>query len=290
VQQTLNLKEIRQLPIPWPPISQRRNIVHILAALDDKIDLNRRMNETLEAMARAIFKDWFVDFGPTRAKMEGRAPYLTPDIWALFPDRLDDEGKPDGWQIGCLAEIAEIIMGISPNGSTYNELGEGMPLVNGPVEYGDFFLKRVKWTTAPNKASRRGDLIICVRGSTTGRHSFADGEYCLGRGVAAIRSRKDQQEFVDACVLGHIDRLLQRTTGSVFPSLSSDDFRSFEILVPSGPVTQAYCDAARPMREQVWANVEQSNVLSNLRDLLLPKLMSGEIRVKDAEKALEAPL
>ena len=73
-------------------------IASILGALDDKIDLNRRMNETLEAMARAIFKDWFVDFGPTRAKMEGRAPYLAPEIWALFPDRLDDEGKPEGWR------------------------------------------------------------------------------------------------------------------------------------------------------------------------------------------------
>ena len=76
-------------------------IASILGALDDKIDLNRRMNETLEAMARAIFKDWFVDFGPTRAKMEGRAPYLAPEIWALFPERLDDEGKPEGWAAFC---------------------------------------------------------------------------------------------------------------------------------------------------------------------------------------------
>ena len=80
--------------------SDQRAIASILGALDDKIDLNRRMNETLEAMARAIFKDWFVDFGPTRAKMEGGAPYLAPEIWALFPDRLDDEGKPEGWKMG----------------------------------------------------------------------------------------------------------------------------------------------------------------------------------------------
>ena len=78
------------------PLVEQRAIAAILGALDDKIDLNRRMNETLEAMARAIFKDWFVDFGPTRAKMEGRAPYLAPEIWSLFPDRLDDEGKPEG--------------------------------------------------------------------------------------------------------------------------------------------------------------------------------------------------
>jgi type I restriction enzyme S subunit len=181
-------------------------------------------------------------------------------------------------------------MGISPDGSTYNEQGEGMPLVNGPVEYGDFFLRRIKWTTAPNKVSRRGDLIICVRGSTTGRHAFSDGEYCLGRGVASIRSRNDQQEFVDACLLGQIDRLLRRTTGSVFPSLSSSDFRSFDILIADGAVRTAYCEAVRPVRAHIWANVEQSSTLITLRDMLLPKLMSGEIRVKEAAKVAEAAL
>ena len=83
--------------MPVSAVTESAALPPILGALDDKIELNRRMNETLEAMARAIFKDWFVDFGPTRAKMEGRAPYLAPDIWALFPDRFDDDGKPEGW-------------------------------------------------------------------------------------------------------------------------------------------------------------------------------------------------
>ena len=94
-----------RLPLP-PLVGATARSPAILGALDDKIDLNRRMNETLEAMARAIFKDWFVDFGPTRAKMEGRAPYLAPEIWALFPDRLDDEGKPEGWTTDSLGDIA----------------------------------------------------------------------------------------------------------------------------------------------------------------------------------------
>jgi type I restriction enzyme, S subunit len=289
-QANLSPQQILSAPLSYPNLETQIAIGEVLGALDDKIDLNRRLNETLEATARAIFKDWFVDFGPTRAKLEGSMPYLAPETWALFPDRLDDEGRPVAWQIGSLTDIAEITMGISPDGSTYNEQGDGMPLVNGPVEYDDFFLRRIKWTTAPNKVSRRGDLIICVRGSTTGRHAFSDGEYCLGRGVASIRSRNNQQEFVDACVLGHIDRLLQRTTGSVFPSLSSNDFRSFDILVPSSGARKAFCEAVRPMRDQVWANVEQSSTLGSLRDLLLPKLMSGGIRVKDVEKVAEAAL
>jgi type I restriction enzyme S subunit len=243
---------------------------------------------TLEAMAQSIFKDWLVDFGPTRAKKEGRPPYLAPDIWALFPDGLDDDGRPEGWKRGCLDTVANVTMGASPDGNTYNDRGEGIPLVNGPVEYGDFFLRRIKWTTAPNKMSRRGDLILCVRGSTTGRHAFADGDYCLGRGVCSIRGIGDLQEFVDGCVLLHIDRLLQKTTGSIFPNLSGDDIRKFDVLIPADDVRKKYCETVRPFRDQVWANVVQSETLTSTRDFLLPKLLSGEIRVRDAEKIAEA--
>lgn len=288
VQATLNLGDLAKLPILVPPASERSRIEAILGVLDDKIDLNRRMNETLGALVRAIFKDWFVDFGPTRAMIEGRAPYLAPELWALFPDRLAEEGKPKGWEIGCLKQVADITMGASPDGSTYNDQGDGVALVNGPVEYGDFFLKRIKWTTAPNKISRRGDLILCVRGSTTGRHAFADGDYCLGRGVCSIRGVGDIQEFVDGCVLGHLERLLQKTTGSVFPNLSGDDIREFNILIPTEAVRRVYCGAVRPLRHQLWANVVQSETLASTRDLLLPKLMSGEIRLKDAEKIADA--
>ena len=90
---------MRSIRLPIPPLDEQRAIAHILGTLDDKIELNRRRNQTLEAMARALFKDWFVDFGPVRAKMEGREPYLPADLWQLFPDRLDDEGKPEGWKI-----------------------------------------------------------------------------------------------------------------------------------------------------------------------------------------------
>ena len=103
----------------------RQRIINIILALDDKIELNRRMNETLEAMARALFKDWFVDFGPTRAKIEGRDPYLAPKIWDLFPDKLDEDGKPEGWEFGCLADIAD-----SPSrGVRPSEVSEDTPYI-----------------------------------------------------------------------------------------------------------------------------------------------------------------
>ena len=113
VQATLNLGDLSKLPIVLPPLHERRAVASILGALDDKIELNRRMNETLEAMARAIFQDWFVTFGPTRAKMEGRPPYLAPNLWSLFPDRLDAEGKPEGWREAPLDQIADFLNGLA---------------------------------------------------------------------------------------------------------------------------------------------------------------------------------
>src|SRR5690625_1730717 len=110
-----------------PSLSEQRAIAHILGTLDDKIELNRRRNQTLEAMARALFKDWFVDFGPVRAKMEGRESYLSADLWQLFPDRLDDEGKPEGWEMQPLSELLTIIGGGTPKTSVEEYWGGDIP-------------------------------------------------------------------------------------------------------------------------------------------------------------------
>ena len=138
VQAMLNLGDIAKLSILLPPKSERETIETLLGALDDKIDLNRHTNETLEAMARAIFQDWFVDFGPTRAKMEGRSPYLASEIWSLFPDRLDHEGKPQGWETGTINDLAEVSSGKRPDVRFDEASPEGsIPLWggNGPMAF-----------------------------------------------------------------------------------------------------------------------------------------------------------
>ena len=112
-QANLSPSQILGAPVRYPDVMNQRRIGELLGTLDDKIELNRGMNETLEAMARAIFKDWFVDFGPTRAKVEGRAPYLAPELWDLFPATLDDEDKPFGWKSKPLDEIAEFLNGLA---------------------------------------------------------------------------------------------------------------------------------------------------------------------------------
>jgi type I restriction enzyme S subunit len=280
------LIDIASFPIRVPKhTGEQRRIARILGALDDKIELNRRMNETLESMARALFKSWFVDFDPVRAKAEGgdlRA--LAPDATALFPDSFDQDQMPLGWRLGQLADVASVVMGASPPGEMYNERGVGVPLVNGPVEYGNFFLEKKKWTTQQTRLSLKGDLILCVRGSTTGRHAFADDEYCLGRGVCAIRAIGPAQALVNRVVLDSLPKLLSKTTGSVFPNLSSEDIKSFGVVVPPLPIVELYCKLVAPLDQRIWNNVSESRTLSLLRDSLLPKLISGELRVEHTQQ------
>jgi type I restriction enzyme S subunit len=134
--------DLAKLDVPLIPLDTQSAIVSLLGALDDKIELNRQMNETLEATARLIFKDWFVDFGPTRAKAEGRLAYLAPELWSLFPDALDDDDKPVGWKGSTIGESFRLLMGQSPPGETYNDNENGLPFFQGRTDFGIRYPKR----------------------------------------------------------------------------------------------------------------------------------------------------
>lgn len=227
-----------------PPLAEQKAIAAVLGALDDKIELNRRMNATLEAMARALFQSWFVDFDPVRAKLDGRKPTaLDESTAALFPTSFQDSPLgpiPRGWDITRLDELASVMMGLSPDGDSYNANGIGIPLINGPVEFGDYFPVKSKWTEAATRFAAEGDLIFCVRGSTTGRRVVSDGKYGIGRGVCAIRAKDGFHGFLYQTINVGLERLLEKTTGSVFPSLSAPDIKGFSVLKPSRGLLGAY--------------------------------------------------
>jgi type I restriction enzyme S subunit len=281
---------LRRMDVVLPPVLEQAAIARILGALDDKIDLNRRTNETLEAMARALFQSWFVDFDPVRAKAAGRAPAgMDGETAALFPSRLTqsaDAGEfPQGWKVAPLENVAEVVVGQSPPGATYNERGEGTPLINGPAQYGALFPTKTLWTTSTRlKLSAAGDLIFCVRGSTTGRRVRADGVYALGRGVCAIRSKSTWgQPFVELGVQADLGRMLAKTTGSVFPNLSATDILAHPFVVAPEPIMRAFGRATAPLLERIGASECASTSFAALRDTLLPKLLSGELSVAEAE-------
>ena len=306
-------RALGELRIPLPPIEKQRSIGKVLTSLDDKIASNRRINQTLEAMAQAIFKSWFVDFDPVKAKIaakqEGRDPLraamsaisgkpdaeldaLPPEQYdqlaataALFPDEMEESelGEiPKGWSVSGFSEIAIIVMGQSPSGDSYNEIGDGIPLINGPVEFDSYHPKRIKWTTQPSKYCNTGDLIVCVRGSTTGKYVKSNGNYCLGRGVCAIRARQTVcQPFVDQTYKFALAGLLTLATGSTFPSWSGPTLKNYPILQPASDLMIAFSTIILPAISRISLNEVVSAALGTLRDTLLPKLLSGELSVGD---------
>jgi type I restriction enzyme S subunit len=166
----------------------------VLGGLDDKIDLNQRMNKTLEATARAIFNDWFTDFGPTRAKAEGRSAYLAPALWALFPDDFDDKEMPLGWKQGTIGEECDLTMGQSPPGETYNEEATGLPFYQGRTDFGFRYPTRRMFCTAPARIAGADDTLVSVR-APVGDLNMAWEQCCIGRGVAAVRHKSGSRSF-----------------------------------------------------------------------------------------------
>jgi len=260
--------------------------------LSERISLLRETNATLEAIAQALFKSWFVDFDPVRAKQAGHAPDGMDEATAvLFPDEFEESELglvPKGWHVAPLSSIATVIMGLSPKGDSYNSDGVGMPLINGPVEFGDYFPVRTKWTTASERLANVGDLIFCVRGSTTGRRVVSDGDYCIGRGVCAIRAHNNHHGFLYQTINFGLNRLLSKTTGSVFPSLSGPDIKGFQVLVPAKSVVTAYEEGISPLVQRQQSNQRQIETLTTLRDTLLPRLISGQLRLPEARTEQDA--
>jgi type I restriction enzyme, S subunit len=278
----VSLSDQRNFSLTFPPIREQQFIAAVLGALDDKIELNRRMNATLEAMARALFQSWFVDFDPVRAKVDGRKPVgLDKTTTALFPAAFRDSALgpiPRGWEVTRLDKLASIMMGLSPDGDSYNGSGVGLPLINGPVEFGDYFPVKTKWTEAATRFCAESDLIFCVRGSTTGKRVVSDGKYGIGRGVCAIRAVDGFHSFLYQTINVGLERLLEKTTGSVFPSLSAPDIKGFSVLKPSGAILEVYERTTRPFIQRIQQNHLQSRTLASLRDTLLPKLLSGDVK------------
>ena len=152
----LNQDILNALEVPFPTLAVQRRIAGILSAYDELMENSHRRIRLLETMARALYREWFVHF---RFPGHEKLPRVASPLGDI----------PQGWDVKPLGEVATITMGLSPKGNTYNEQGDGTPLVNGPVEFGERFTKQMKWTTAPTKFCKEGDLIVCVRGSTTGK-------------------------------------------------------------------------------------------------------------------------
>jgi len=295
-QPKLALFRIEDIRVPLPPLPEQRAIAHILGTLDDKIELNRKQNETLEAMARALFKAWFVDFEPVRAKMEGRwqrglsLPGLPAHLYDLFPDRLVESelGKiPEGWEVTAIDGEFDVTMGQSPPGSTYNETGDGLPFYQGRADFEFRFPKRRVYCTAPTRFAKKGDTLVSVR-APVGDINMASEDCAIGRGVAAVRHKTGCRSYTYQ-FMNSISDVFARfdSEGTVFGSIGKKDFHAITHVRPSHDLVLAYEGLAAPLDDQIERNERESRYLAQLRDTLLPKLISGELRVHDAERFLK---
>lgn len=265
---TLNRNHIHTIEIEIPPLATQRRIAGILSAYDDLIENNTKRIKILEEMARALYREWFVHFRfPGHEKVK------------LVDSPLGQ--IPEGWEVVELGDVVDLVMGNSPKGSTYNDEGIGTPLINGPVEFGPRFTKAVKWTTAPSRFAKNGDLIVCVRGSTTGRNVKSDGEYCLGRGVCAISS--PHQTFADELFKAELPRFLAATSGSTFPSWSGPVLKSQKVVRPAEGTAARFEVFAAPLTEMILVLDRQIASLRETRDLLLPRLISGQLDVANLD-------
>lgn len=288
VAERLNLPTIRQLPVAVPPLPEQRAIAHILGTLDDKIELNRRMNETLEAMARALFKSWFVDFDPVRAKAEGRDPGLPKSLADLFPSRLVDSklGEiPEGWRLAPLPEVIDVnptralpkgveapyldmanmpTQGHSPDEVVDRAFGSGMRFVNG-----DTLVARITPCLENGKTAfvdflEAGEVgwgsteYIVLRPKPPLPDEFA---YCLAR----------SNEFRDFAI--------QRMTGSSGRQrVPAESLSHFRVVVAPKSVAECFGQLIKPLFARSSAANKEGRTLAALRDTLLPKLISGELR------------
>lgn len=282
----ISASQIKEFKFNLPPLPEQKAIARILGTLDDKIELNRRMNATLEAMARALFQSWFVDFDPVHAKAAGRPPSgMDAPTAALFPSNFQDSALgeiPEGWTADSVSNVFHLTMGQSPPGDTYNEAGEGTPFYQGRTDFGFRFPTRRMFCTAPTRLAKECDTLVSVR-APVGDINMAIEDCCIGRGVAAVRHKQAAHSFTYYAMANLRPHFANyESEGTVFGAINKVNFEKLPVVAPSREVLTAFEKLAGPIDEQIRINETQSRTLATLRDTLLPKLLSGELSTATA--------
>ncbi len=277
VQQVINLRDLKTIRVPTPPLPEQRAIAHILGTLDDKIELNRRMSETLEAMARALFKSWFVDFDPVRAKAEGRDPGLPQPLADLFPDRFEDSelGEiPKGWRTSRLGDVLELKRGYDLP-SVQRRPGE-VPIVSSSGPCGTH-----------NEAKAHAPGIVTGRYGTIGEVFFVREDFWPLNTALYVRDFKGTNALYAYYLLQSVE-FGKFSDKAAVPGINRNHLHE-ERLVTALPAVQGrFGKLAGTWLDRKANSERQAKTLAEIRDTLLPKLASGDLRVKDAERFISA--
>lgn len=281
---------IEKFEIPLPPLSEQREIAAILGALDDKIEMHRKTAATLEAMARALYRSWFVDFDPVWAKLEGRAPaHMDPTTAALFPDRFTEDGLPEGWEVVPYSEHIELVSGGTPKTSEPSYWGGDIPwysVVDAPPPGMMFSHATTKCITekgfhasAVNLVSK-GVTIISARG-TVGKLAMAGKDMVFNQSCYGLKGRSENlSAFTYFATEFAVERLQAMAHGAVFSTITRATFDGLQVIKAPPEIHQAFEGISAAILERIHSLGTESQTLASLRDSLLPRLMSGEISTR----------
>lgn len=253
---------IQSIKIGLPSIPEQQDIINILDALDSKIQNLQDQNRILEQTAQAIFKSWFVDF-------DGVTEFEDSELGKI----------PKEWSVGNLEDICEITMGQSPPGSTYNENGNGIFFFQGNTDFGDFFPTPRVYCTSPKKFAEKNDVLFTVR-APIGSINIAKERCCIGRGLASLRLKNNHGSFLYYLLKNSFDEWQKfDADGTIFGAVKRENVCDFKIITPDTNTIISFNKFIDPFYNNIWKNNERIPILTKIRDALLPKLMSGEIRV-----------
>jgi type I restriction enzyme S subunit len=292
-QQYIPLAALRDFPVlVTNDPHEQEAIAAVLGTLDDKIELNRRMNTTLEAMARALFQSWFVDFDPVRAKLDGRQPAgLDPATAALFPNEFEDSDLgpiPKGWEVGSILLQAKLLSGGTPK-TDIAEYWNGDVLwasAKDVSQCGEAFLitteKKITQLGVDNSATQmipQFATVIVARGATTGRLAMFGEQIAMNQTCYALESKLGAPLTLYCQTRDFIDRMVHAAHGSVFNTITTRTFESISVFLPPADVLLAFNKQVAPLFRLLRANLYQSRTLALIRDSLLPKLLDGQLRI-----------
>ena len=282
-QKNLLLKDIRTFEVNVPPLPEQRAIAHILGTLDDKIELNRQINQTLEEMARAIYKDWFVDFGPVRAKLEGRAPYLPLELWDLFPNELVDSelGEiPEGWEVGELRRIATFpVRTVKPQELSSETVYIGLEhMPRKSVALNDW--ETAEKVTSSKLSFHKGEFLFGKLRPYFHKVGMASTDGICSTDIVVVAPRDTLwSSFVLLCISTEefVSYTDQTSNGTRMPRTNWKTMGQYKICIPPKPVAREFQNITQNSLNRTAANIGESRLLSRQRDALLPHLLSGEV-------------
>lgn len=275
VRKNLNSNDIKEFEVKLPNLESQQKIAAVLSFLDSKVELNNKINTELEAMAKTLYDYWFVQFD---FPDENGKPYKSSGGKMVWNEELKRE-IPDGWEVGILSEIANIIMGQSPVGESYNTDKNGIIFFQGCTDFGIRFPTVRQFTTEPTRFAKEGDILLSVR-APVGTINIAKENCCIGRGLSALNSKDNCIAYLFG-VMVNLKQIFDRRNvdGTTFGSITKNDLFSLTVIKPTKEILKKYHETITPaFKKQNQIELENQTLLG-LRDWLLPMLMNGQVSV-----------